>query len=179
LKELLETDREVEAVWRAYELRPEPVPTLDPAGDYIQKAWQRSVFPLAGRIGRTMNLPPIQPRSRRAHETAHWARSIGRFDSIHEAIFRAFFERGEDISSIPTLVAIAASTGADGDELAAALEQKRFESSVLEDENLAESFGLRGVPAFVADRAYAATGVQSVEALRELIATARQHPRDR
>ena len=179
MKELRENDRDVEIVWRAYELRPEPVPTLDPAGDYIRNAWQRSVLPLSERLGRTMILPPLQPRSRRAHEAARWAGSIGRFDEFHEAIFRAFFERGEDIGSSGVLAGIATLVGADGDALAEALEQKRYEPDVLEDQRLAESFGLRGVPAFVAGRAFASTGIQSVAALRELVETARQNPPNR
>jgi predicted DsbA family dithiol-disulfide isomerase len=90
----------VEVIWRAFELRPEPVPTLDPRGEYLQTAWKNSVYPLAERLGVTMKLPPLQPRSRIAHEAAHWARSEGRFDDYHAEVFRAFFERGEDIGDV-------------------------------------------------------------------------------
>jgi predicted DsbA family dithiol-disulfide isomerase len=45
----------------------------------------------------TMKLPPVQPRSRLAHEAARWAREQGCFDDYHAAVFRSFFERGEDI----------------------------------------------------------------------------------
>ena len=31
-----EKDPNVAIVWRAFELRPDPVPTLDPNGDYLQ-----------------------------------------------------------------------------------------------------------------------------------------------
>jgi predicted DsbA family dithiol-disulfide isomerase len=36
-----------------FELRPEPHPTLRPEGDYLQRAWQQSVYPLQdiGQIG--------------------------------------------------------------------------------------------------------------------------------
>jgi hypothetical protein len=39
----------------------------------------------------------MQPRSRLAHQAAHWARGQGRFEDYNAAVFRAFFERGEDI----------------------------------------------------------------------------------
>jgi hypothetical protein len=39
-------------VWRAFELRPEPVPTLDPKGAYLENVWRDSVYPLAKKLGR-------------------------------------------------------------------------------------------------------------------------------
>ncbi len=33
--------------WRAFELRPDPVPTLDPNGEYLHDIWGRSVYPMA------------------------------------------------------------------------------------------------------------------------------------
>jgi predicted DsbA family dithiol-disulfide isomerase len=159
----------VEVVWRAFELRPEPVPTLDPKGEYLQSAWKSSVYPLAERLGVKMRLPPLQPRSRLAHQAAHWARGQGRFEDYNAAVFRAFFERGEDIGDMGTLTGLAAGLGLEGDALRQALERREFEQSVLEDERTAEALGLRGVPAFVANRKAALSGVQPVESLRKLI----------
>lgn len=170
----MQSNADVEVMWRAFELRPDPVPTLDPKGDYLQRAWSTSVYPLAQTLGMTMKLPPLQPRSRMAHEAAHWARTEGRFDDYHEAIFRAFFERGENIGDIRVLTSLAAGLGLDADSLRAALEKDEFEKSVLHDEQEAARIGVSGVPAFVADRKAAASGVQSVESLQRLI----QHVRN-
>ncbi|HKN88569.1 MAG TPA: hypothetical protein VJV04_17020, partial [Nitrospiraceae bacterium] len=54
--------------WRAFELRPEPVPTLEPNGEYLHTVWNQSVYPMARQRGMTLRLPPVQPRSRRAFE---------------------------------------------------------------------------------------------------------------
>jgi predicted DsbA family dithiol-disulfide isomerase len=159
----------VEIVWRAFELRPEPVPTLDPAGDYIQRAWKSSVDPLAAKFGVTMRLPPIQPRSRLAHEAAHWACRQGRFDDYHAAVFRSFFERGEDIGNPEILAALATDLGLDGDALRQALARRELETSVLDDERQAQALGITGVPAFIADRQAMLSGVQPVEMLRRLV----------
>ncbi len=70
-----------------------------------------------------MKLPPLQPRSRLAHEAAHWARTQGRFDDYHAAIFRAFFERGEDIGDIEVLMPLATDLGLDMESLRAALKK--------------------------------------------------------
>jgi predicted DsbA family dithiol-disulfide isomerase len=167
--ELTREDPDVEVIWRAFELRPEPVPTLDPGGEYLQRAWQGSVYPLAERLGVTMRLPPVQPRSRRAHEAAHWARSQGHFDEYHEAVFRAFFERGENIGNVDVLVNLAVQLKLDGEALRTALENREYESDVLADEREAETLGVSGVPAFVFDRKAALTGVQSVDNLKRAV----------
>jgi predicted DsbA family dithiol-disulfide isomerase len=166
----------VKIVWRAFELRPDPVPTLPPGGEYLTRVWRDSVYPLAERLGVMMRLPPVQPRSRRAHEAAKWAASVGRFDEYNEAVFRAFFERGEDIGDTEVLVKLAATSGLDGEVLRGALDQRDFEGLVMADEHEAEELGVRGVPAFVASRRAALSGVQSVAALEALVDRARAFP---
>jgi len=124
---------------------------------------------MSERLGVKMKLPPLQPRSRRAHEAAHWARTLGRFDQYNAAIFRAFFERGEDISDVEILVSLADELKLDGGSLRAVLEEREYEHSVLSDEREAEILGVSGVPAFVADRRAALSGVQPAESLRRMV----------
>ena len=116
-----------------------------------------------------MKLPPMQPRSRLAHEAGHWARSQGRFDAYHEAVFRAFFERGENIGQIEVLTSLASALGLEAESLLQALEGREFEKSVLDDEREAQVLGVSGVPAFIADRKAALSGVQPVENLKQLV----------
>ena len=165
-------------MWRAFELRPEPVPALDPNGDYLRRVWESSVYPLAERLGMRMRLPPLQPRSRLAHEAAHWARTRGRFDDYNAAVFRAFFERGEDIGSPTVLAALADALDLDGDALRLALERREYEGGVLEDERAAAALGVGGIPAFVANRRAALSGVQTAENLARLVARVRALPDD-
>ncbi len=116
-----------------------------------------------------MSLPPVQPRTRLAHEAAHWARTTGHFEGFHEWIFRAFFERGENIGNIGVLVPLALELGLDGPSLRVALERHELEKSVLVDEQEADRLGIEGVPAFVAERKAAQSGVQPAENLRQLV----------
>ena len=163
----------MEIVWRAFELRPEPVPTLDPGGEYLTRVWRDAVYPIAERLGVTMRLPPVQPRSRRAHEAARWARRQGRFEVYNAAVFRAFFERGEDIGDTEALARLASDLQLDEAGLRSALERREFEDDVLADERAAESLGVTGVPAFIADRRAMLFGVQPVATLQEMIARVR------
>ena len=159
-------------MWKAFELRPDPVPPLDPAGEYLTRVWRDSVYPLAERLGMTMRLPPIQPRSRLAHEAAKWAQTQGQFDSYNEAVFRAFFEHGQDIGSIDVLVALARALQLDDSSLRSALEDKQFETAVVADEHEAAELGVRAVPCFVADRRFALSGVQPLTSLQGMVSRA-------
>jgi predicted DsbA family dithiol-disulfide isomerase len=173
VEELKRADPGVEIVWKAYELRPAPIAPLDPGGEYLTRVWRDSVYPLAERLGITMRLPPVQPRSRTAHEAAHWARGANRFDDYNAAIFRSFFERGEDISATDILLKLARELQLDESGLRVALEAKEFAASVLADELEAAELGVSGVPAFVADRRLALSGVQTLENLQALAERAR------
>jgi predicted DsbA family dithiol-disulfide isomerase len=139
----------VEIQWRAFELRPEPVPTLDPDGEYLHTIWRQSVYPMAERRGMTLRLPPVQPRSRKALEAAEFAREAGRFEAMNRALFRAFFEEGRDLGATEVLLDVGGSVGLDREELRTALEQGRFTDAVLRDERLAQAIGISGVPALL------------------------------
>jgi predicted DsbA family dithiol-disulfide isomerase len=150
---------------RAFELRPDPVPTLDPQGEYLTRVWRESVYPLAARLGMPIRLPPVQPRSRLAHEAAQFAAAAGELRRFHTETFRAFFERGEDIGNISVLVALAATVGLDGDQLRHDLGSHRFTNEVEADEHLAGQLGVHAVPAYVLNRKRLVTGVRSTTEL--------------
>lgn len=163
---------EVTIDWRAFELRPDPVPTLDPDGEYLHRVWGQSVYPMAESRGMALRLPPVQPRSRKAFEAAEFAREAGRFADMHEALFRAFFQAGRDLADTGTLVEIGSSIGLDREELRQALDDGRFTGKVLADERQAEEIGIRGVPAIVMSKdelAFLLTGALPYEELRRAV----------
>jgi predicted DsbA family dithiol-disulfide isomerase len=119
-----------------------------------------------------MKLPPVQPRSRLAHEAAHWAREQGKFNEYNDAVFRAFFERGEDIGRAE-LTALESELALDSEALGRALDTHEYRDRVVADEQEAAKLGIRGVPAFVANRRVSLSGVQTVEDLTNLVERAR------
>ncbi len=136
----------VEIDWRAYELRPYPVPTLDPDGEYLHRVWNASVYPMASFLGMKLRLPPVQPRSRKALEAAEFARAKGVYDAMHTALMEAFFEKGRDIGDLEVLLDVGASVGLDRGELREALEEGRYTQKVVADEELARALGVGSVP---------------------------------
>lgn len=167
--ELEQSEPDVHVVWRAFELRPEPVPTLDPQGEYLTRVWRESVYPLAERMGMPLRLPPLQPRSRLAHEAACFAAAEGRLTPFRAEVFRAFFQRGEDIGSVNVLVACGKNLGLDGTAMRLALERGGFTAQVTADEQVAERLGVHAVPAYVANRGRVVSGVRTLEEVRRLV----------
>jgi len=150
-------------------LRPEPIPTLDPNGAYLVSAWQNHVYPLAAKMKMDLKRPPIQPRSRLAHEAAKWAAAQGSFEPYHIGLFRAFFQRGKDIGNIETLKGLAADLQLDANSLHVSLQNSDFTALVLADEEEARRVDVRAVPAFVINGKLQAAGVQTAERLQELV----------
>jgi predicted DsbA family dithiol-disulfide isomerase len=137
--------------WRAFELRPEPQPTLDPDGDYLHDIWARAVYPMAAERSMTLRLPSIQPRSRLAHEASAWADTLdngvpGNGDKLRGALFRGFFEESLNLADPEALTALANGLGLDGRALGKILEEGHYRGRVLEDQREAMRMGIGGVP---------------------------------
>ncbi|WP_168016126.1 DsbA family oxidoreductase [Halomonas salinarum] len=134
--------------WRAFELRPEPAPTLEPDGDYLHDIWNRAVYPMAEERGMTLRLPRIQPRSRLAHEAMAWAQHSdpAMADTLRSALFRGFFEDSLDLADPVALVNVAEGLTLDGTSLEQALAERRYREQVLADQQAAQALGIQGVP---------------------------------
>lgn len=163
----------VEIRWRAFELRPDPAPTLDPRGEYLRTTWKQSVLPMADERGMKLRLPPVQPRSRLAFEAVLFAREHGLGDKMHQSLFQAFFEHGRDIGKIGVLTSIGRAIGLNAARLKFALQNGDFTQAVAADRIEAEQLGVAGVPGMLLRRADAPwlrsrmlSGAQPLETLR-------------
>ena len=107
---------------------------------------------MARSLGTTLRLPPVQPRSRKALEAAELARERGRYDAMHNALFRAFLEEGRDIGDVEVLLDIGGSVGLDREELRVALDEGRYTEKVVADERLAARLGVDSVPTMFVTR---------------------------
>lgn len=143
----------IEWCWHAFELRPEPLTTPDPQADYLRMTWLQAVLPMADRRQLTMKIPPVQPHSRKALEAANFARSQGRFGDFNRALFRAFFEYGQNIGEDQVLLQLASATGLKPEALRLALQEQQHRVAVSDDEALADTLGLRAVPVLLLRKA--------------------------
>jgi predicted DsbA family dithiol-disulfide isomerase len=106
--------------------------------------------------------------SRLAQELAKWADSQPGFESIHNALYRAYFVDGRNIGELEVLVDIAQSVGLPASDARQVLTDRTFKEAVDEDWEQAQRFHITGVPSFVAG-GYKAVGAQPYEVLADLL----------
>jgi predicted DsbA family dithiol-disulfide isomerase len=154
-----------------FELRPFPNETLRPEGDYLQRAWQRSVYPIARRMGVPIKLPTVspQPHSHLAFEGFQYAQEHGKGNEYNYRVLTAFFVESQDIGDIAVLTKLAGEVGLDQTEFQAALTtRKNREAHQRALRHSYEEAGVTGVPMFVIG-SQALTGLQSRETLEAVI----------
>ena len=86
-------------------------------------------------------------------------------DRVVEALFRAYFLDGADLTDTETLIAITAAEGVDRDSADARLRDPQARSAVEQQERKARAMGVQGVPFFVLDQRLAVSGAQGADAL--------------
>ena len=135
-----------------FELRPEPHPTLRPDGEYLQRAWSQSVYPIARRMGVPIYLPNVspQPHTHLAFEGYQYAREHGKAKEYNHRVLKGFFVEGRDIGNIDVLTKLAGEVGLSEKEFAEALRTRKYQEAHRRALRHAyEEAGVTGVPMFV------------------------------
>jgi predicted DsbA family dithiol-disulfide isomerase len=106
--------------------------------------------------------------SRLAQELGKWADTQPGGEAIHDKLYRAYFVDARNIGDPDVLVELAESVGLDGAEARKVIEERRFKDAVDADWQKSASYGVTGVPTFVAAR-YGVVGAQPYEVLEQLV----------
>ena len=106
--------------------------------------------------------------SRLAQELAKWADSHPGFESIHDALYKAYFVDGRNIGDPSVLIQIAEAAGVPADSRQDVLIRRAYRQAVNDDWEYARRSGVTGVPTFVAGM-YKVVGAQPYEVLANLI----------
>jgi predicted DsbA family dithiol-disulfide isomerase len=106
--------------------------------------------------------------SRLAQELGKWADTQPGGEAIHDALYKAYFVDARNIGDPDILIEIAEKVGLDGAEARKVLDERRLKSAVDADWQKSATYGVTGVPTFVAAR-YGVVGAQPYEALAQLV----------
>jgi predicted DsbA family dithiol-disulfide isomerase len=106
--------------------------------------------------------------SRLSQELGKWADTQPGGEAFHDAMFRAYFVEGRDISQPAVLLEIAQGVGLPVDAAREVLEKRTFKAAVDADWKLSRQYGITGVPTFVVGR-HGVVGAQPYEALEQLV----------
>jgi predicted DsbA family dithiol-disulfide isomerase len=114
------------------------------------------------------------PNTVDSHRLIRWAAGQDRESETVEALFQAYFLRGEDIGALEVLVAAAESVGLDPAEARAFLESEALDAEVRDEDRHARSLGIDGVPCFVFNGRHALAGAQPPKVLVQMLDLAEQ-----
>jgi len=110
-----------------------------------------------------------------AHRLLHWAELEGQQKALKEALFEAYFTRGEDPSDHAVLVRVASTAGLDPVRAGAILAGDEYGDAVRERERFYQQHGISSVPAIIINERHLISGGQPPEvfekALRQILAT--------
>jgi predicted DsbA family dithiol-disulfide isomerase len=111
-----------------FELRPHPNETLRPEGDYLQRAWTNSVYPIARQMGVPIKLASVspQPHTHLAFKGYPYPKEHGRGNDYNHRVLEAFFVEGEDIGSFDVLTRLAGEVGLDQEDFGGALRTRHY-----------------------------------------------------
>jgi predicted DsbA family dithiol-disulfide isomerase len=121
---------------------------------------------------------PVQERtrvynSRRATELGKWAEEQGCGDAFHDAIFRAYFAEGLNISDVAVLRETCSSLGLDPNEAERVLAEGKYKSAVDDDWLYSRRLGVTAVPTFLA-ASRSVVGAQPYDVLERLVQLAKE-----
>jgi len=108
-----------------------------------------------------------QPNTLAAHVLIERARSSGVQPAVKEALMKAFFVDGLDLTDTETLVRIGSEAGLDRKEAEPALADDKLRRAVAGEEEKARAMGVSGVPFFIFNNRLAVEGAQPPEVLLE------------
>jgi predicted DsbA family dithiol-disulfide isomerase len=104
------------------------------------------------------------PNTLDAHRLIGLAGREGVQDAVVEALFRAYFTQGRDISNRQTLLDVVAKAGLDRGKAEAVLSSGGGQEAIREADELARRVRVEGVPLFVINRRLTLSGAQPPEA---------------
>ena len=108
-----------------------------------------------------------QPNTLAAHALIEAARRTGVQPAVKEALMKAFFVDGLDLTDRETLIRVASEAGLERKAAEAALADEDLRRAVAEEEGKARAMGVNGVPFFVFNGKLAVEGAQPPEVLLE------------
>ncbi len=166
----------VELVWHSFEL--DPSMKNQPGRnvyDYLAEVkgqtrqWSeqmhKQVTETAKQAGLTFNFDQsVIANSFDAHRLIQLAKTKSLGDVAEEELFKAYFTDGKNIADHNTLVQLGVEIGLDKAIIEQMLATEAFAAEVKNDEAVAQSIGIRGVPFFVFNEQYSISGAQPTDA---------------
>ena len=173
------------ARWRAFQLNPGMAPGGMDRRDYLAAKFggetqATRVYDAVRAAGQSEGLEFAFERIKRTpstvkgHRLVRFAQDRGQGGAMMEALFQAYFRRGEDIGDREVLTRIAMTLGFEADRVRALLDGPGGLDAVQAEDALARRHGINGVPCYIFNGKYALAGAHEPEVLFQLFDLARE-----
>jgi predicted DsbA family dithiol-disulfide isomerase len=168
----------VEYKWTVFPLHPDlPEQGVELADmfkgrDIDIAAVQKRLLTVAAKEGLPFGTHTRSYNTRKAQELGKLAEKLGVIEPYQQAVYRAFFVDGRNISMTSELLEIGKSLGIPEDNARETLEQRTFSKAVDDDWERVRQVGISGVPAFICNNRLV-EGFQPYEHLVEFVQAAR------
>lgn len=171
----------VEATWLPYELHPEvPVEGMSYEEyfppSYLTRIEAAPYLAMAEQEGLVMKRGRRLINSRLALAAAEFARDRGRFEEMHTALFKAYWEQTADLADVADLKRIGAAHGLDPEELGKALSEGVYEDLLDANRREATQVGINAIPAHVFGLRYLVMGAHPFEILKQVAEKVESEP---
>lgn len=169
--------------WLPFQLNPDLPPEGISRAEYILRKFgdkDSSRYQRVAAVGAALGLDmqfdriKVQPNTVKAHRLMHHAGELGQQDAMAEALFRAYFIEGANLTDDATLAEYAAQAGLDRAEILAYLATDRDVDLIRSADVEARQVGISGVPFFIFNRTIGVSGAQEPEVLLQAMEKARQ-----
>ncbi len=160
--------------WLPFQLNPDLPESGIARLDYIQRKFGgggHGRYQRVADVGKTVGLDlqfekiEVQPNTVKAHRLLHHAGELGKQDAVAEALFRAYFIEGANLTDSGVLADYAAQAGLDRDMTLKYLDSGADADVIRSADIEARNAGINGVPFFIFNRTVGMSGAQDPEVL--------------
>lgn len=167
-----------QVMWKPFQLNPGlPDSGMDRA-EYVARKFGAQgtvLYAQVAAVGKTVGIDfafdriARQPNTVAAHSLIALAHDHGCQDEVVEALFRAYFLEGADLTRSEVLSGIAFAAGLPPHAVAACLADPQVRARVEQENARAHAIGVSGVPFFVINQRFAVSGAQAPEFLLQAL----------
>ena len=162
-------------MFRPFQLNPELVATGMPRDEYMMAKFGSNqggqiyarVISAAANVGLDLKLDKIarQPNTLKAHALLMMSVKENNQAALNEALFKAYFIDGKDLTQDDVLREIALGAGMSAEQVDAALTEPRLHQAITEEDQRARQAGISRVPLFIIDKQIPVSGAQGAGVL--------------
>jgi len=167
-------DVDPEVSWHTFQLNPDLTPEGMARADYVSKKFgdgATAIYDRVAAVGKEMGIPfsfdkiSRQPNTVVAHSLIAVSEPGLAQDAMVEALFKAYFLEGCDLTEASVLMDIAVSAGMERAEAEAHLQNAGLHSQTIDSDKAAREMGITGVPFFIFNRQVGLSGAHEGETL--------------